>query len=60
MFQTGLRVFGWMLLGRGFEDNGHVPDTVTFNIMIQLCQRAGLLPFNSLEAAAAAHDEVQQ
>jgi hypothetical protein len=27
-------VFGWMLLGKGFAEGVHVPNTITFNIMV--------------------------
>lgn len=30
-----LRVFGWMLLGKGFVEDIHVPNGITFNLVIK-------------------------
>lgn len=58
--QDALRVFGWMLLGKGFTEEVHLPDTVTFNIMIKLCQRTGLLSAGSRAVDRLSPEAVQE
>lgn len=58
--QDALRVFGWMLLGKGFTEGVHLPDTITFNIMIKLCQRTGLLSAGGRAVDRSSPEAVQE